>query len=100
MSNKSEGVTKARRPVRRAVRAAALVILVTGACGAVAQFAPALGPLYVYAAALIVIASLEGLVFGAVGAAAAIIIYALLFARGALGARDLAIALITSLLLP
>jgi CheY-like chemotaxis protein len=88
------------KPSTRAVRAAALVILAIGASGVIAQLAPRYGALCVYAAALISIAWLEGIVFGAVGAAAAAVGYALLFARGALDPGELAVALATSLLLP
>ena len=88
------------KPMTRAVRAAALAIIVTGAGGAVAQWAPRFGGAYVYAAALISIAWLEGVVFGAIGALVAAAVYVLLFARGVFTARELVIALITSLLLP
>src|SRR5437763_10502763 len=88
------------RPMTRAGRAAALVVIAAGAGGVVAQWAPRYGALYVYAAALISIAWLEGLVFGAVAAAAAASAYVVLFARGSFTMRELAVALVTSLLLP
>lgn len=84
----------------RAVRAAALMVIAAGAGGVVAQFVPRYGALYVYAAALISIAWLEGVAFGAIAAAAAAVTYAVLFARGWLTSRELMVAMVTSLLLP
>jgi CheY-like chemotaxis protein len=93
-------VARTPRPLTRAARAAAVAVIAVGAGGVVAQFAPRYGALYVYAAALITIAWLEGVVFGAVAAAAAAGVYAVLFARGTFSPRELIVALVTSLLLP
>src|SRR2546430_11678213 len=72
-------VREPARPKRRAVRAAAVVVLATGASGVVAQLAPLYGPLYAYVAALIAIAWLEGVFAGLIGAVAALAAYVLLF---------------------
>jgi CheY-like chemotaxis protein len=93
-------VVRTPRPLTRAVRAAAAVVIAIGAGGVVAQFVPRYGALYVYAAALIGIAWLEGVLFGAIAAAAAAVTYALLFGRGWFSTRELLVALATSLLLP
>src|SRR5438132_9920853 len=95
-----QSVVRTPRPLTRAVRAAAAVVIAIGAGGVVAQFTPRYGALYVYAAALISIAWLEGVIFGAIAAAAAVVTYALLFARGWFSTRELLVALATSLLLP
>src|SRR5207244_7199537 len=76
-------VREPARPLKRAVRAAALVLVVTGASGAVAQFVPFYGPLYVYVAALITIAWLEGVAVGLIGAAVALGAYRMLFGTAA-----------------
>jgi len=95
-----QSVVGTPRPVTRAVRAAALVIIAIGAGGVVAHLAPRYGALYVYAAALVSIVWMEGVVFGAIGALAAAATYVVLFARGTFSSSELAVALITSLLLP
>src|SRR5258705_535777 len=95
-----QSVVRTPRPLTRAVRAAAAVAIAIGAGGVVAQFVPRYGALYVYAAALIGIAWLEGVLFGAIAASAAAATYALLFARGWFSTRELLVALATSLLLP
>src|SRR5207244_2999618 len=95
-----QSVVRTPRPLTRAVRAAAAVVIAIGAGGVVAQWAPRYGALYVYAAALVSIAWLEGVIFGAIAAAAAAAAYGVLFARGSFSAPELAIALVTSLLLP
>src|SRR5258706_1970635 len=97
--SESSGV-RSPRPLTRAARAAAVAVIAVGAGGVVAQFAPRYGALYVYAAALITIAWLEGVVFGAIAAAAAAAVYVGLFARGTFFPPRLIRALATSLVLP
>ena len=73
------------------MRAVALVVMATGVSGVVAQFVPRYGPLYAYVTALIIIAWLEGVVVGLVGAIAAAGAYLLLFTGAALNVRSLSI---------
>ncbi len=81
-------VREPARPLRSAVRAAAVVILATGASGVVAQLAPHYGPLYAYIAALVTIAWLEGVVPALLGAAVAVAAYVLIFAPASMSTRE------------
>jgi CheY-like chemotaxis protein/K+-sensing histidine kinase KdpD len=81
-------VREPARPLRRAVRAAATVVIAIGASGVVAQLAPHYGPLYAYLAALVAIAWLEGIVVAAVGAAAFLAAYELIVVPGAIDLRS------------
>ena len=80
------------RPLRRAVRAAATVVIAIGASGVVAQLAPHYGPLYAYLGALAAIAWLEGIAVAAVGAAAFLVAYELIVVPGAIDLRSWVIA--------
>ena len=85
-------VREPARPLRRAVRAAATVVIAIGASGVVAQLAPHYGPLYAYLAALAAIAWLEGIAVAAVGAAAFLAAYELIVVPGTIDIRSWIIA--------
>jgi CheY-like chemotaxis protein len=85
-------VREPARPLKRAVRAAATVVIAIGASGVVAQLAPHYGPLYAYLAALAAIAWLEGIVVAAIGAAAFLAAYELIVVPGAIDIRSWIIA--------
>ena len=85
-------VREPARPLTRAVRAAATVVIAIGASGVVAQLAPHYGPLYAYLAALAAIAWLEGIVVAAVGAAAFLAAYELIVVPGTIDLRSWIIA--------
>jgi CheY-like chemotaxis protein len=76
------------RPFKRAVRAAATVVIAIGASGVVAQLAPHYGPLYAYLAALAAIAWLEGIAVAAVSAAAFLAAYELIVVPGRIDLRS------------
>lgn len=81
-------VREPARPLRRAVRAAATVVIAIGASGVVAQLAPHYGPLYAYLAALAAIAWLEGIVVAVVSAAAFLAAYELIIVPGTIDLRS------------
>lgn len=85
-------VREPARPLTRAVRAAATVVIAVGASGVVAQLAPHYGPLYAYLAALAAIAWLEGIAVAAVSAAAFLAAYELIVVPGAIDLRSWIIA--------
>jgi CheY-like chemotaxis protein len=81
-------VREPARPLRRAVRAAATVVIAIGASGVVAQLAPHYGPLYAYLAALAAIAWLEGIGVAVVSAAAFLAAYELIIVPGTIDLRS------------
>ncbi|MEK6371747.1 MAG: response regulator [Acidobacteriota bacterium] len=81
-------VREPARPLRRAVRAAATVVIAIGASGVVAQLAPHYGPLYAYLAALAAIAWLEGIVVAVISAAAFLAAYELIIVPGTIDLRS------------